>query len=962
LKATGVFRVLITLFVMASVFSTPLSAKSAQAQTLAPGRPADGTVLPLTGFYAIVVDGGHGHVFVTGGSGDSTVAVLDFAGSIVATITNETAASGMTLSSDGATLFVALQGRSAIDKISTSTLARTGAISLGQLKSSGALTLAGGLLWFGYGTCGMVQGSGIGSVDPVTGTLHKYTGMGYPQYCPALVSDPTDPDRFFGWDVGLTPVKVWEFDASTTPPTLLASGYLDGGGNDFAVTPDGSKLLGSLGSAVFEYNTSDLSYTGFSYPTGPYANAVETTALGTGYVIAGSDAPFVGDNNIFVFPLQQTTPTFTFDFGNSEASVLSPGALALSPDGSELFAVTEGFDDLHVFNVLGGPLQIPSTLSVSASPNPVKLGNKVSLSGSLAFTDGSQAGDQTIHISRQNPDGTSTDLPNLISNPDGTFSTDDTPPSRGAFDYIATFDGDVFHAPSTASILVYAFGPRSQVSDFNGDGYGDLAVGVPGEDVGTAIDTGGVNVLYGSATGLNATSNQFWDETATGTASDATGDLFGWAIATGDFNGDGYADLAIGVPGSQVGASPGAGFVSVLYGSPTGLVAAGSQVWHQDVTDIQDVAEAGDVFGYSVAIGDMNDDGFDDLVAGVPGEDVGAYVDAGAANVIYGSLAGLTASNNQFWNQDSSNINDKAESGDVFGFSVAIGDFDGNGFADLLSGIPGEDLVGSVIDGGAVSVIYGTATSLDATGDQYWHQNSTDINDSAETGDEFGFSVAAGDIDGDGFGDLVAGVPFEDVGTVVDAGAANVIFGTSTGLSATGDQYKNQNSVDILDTAEKGDQFGFAVAIGDFDGDGFRDLAAGAPGEDLTPIDVGAVNAIYGAKSGLTSTGNQFWDQNSTDINDKSEKGDQFGYSLAAGDFGNGIQADLVVGVTFEDIGTVADAGGANVIYGAAAGLSATGDQFWYQNSADILDTSEAGDEFGFGESRGPGGRPGLPG
>ena len=319
----------------------------------------------------------------------------------------------------------------------------------------------------------------------------------------------------------------------------------------------------------------------------------------------------------------------------------------------------------------------------------------------------------------------------------------------------------------------------SVLSDFNGDGISDLAIGVPFENFG-ATDGGGVNVIYGSAAGLSAVGNEFWSQDSAGIVGVAeTGDRFGSALAAGDFNGDGFADLAIGVPFEDSGATNDGG-VNVIYGSAAGLTAAGNQFWSQNSAGIAGAAETGDQFGLALAVGDFNGDGFADLAIGVPFEDFGA-TDDGGVNVIYGSAAGLTAAGNQFWSQNSAGIAGGAESGDRFGSVLAAANFGHTFHADLAIGVPFEDF-GATDDGG-VNVIYGSAAGLTAAGNQFWSQDSTGIAGAAETGDRFGSALAAANFGNSFHADLAIGVPFEDFGAT-DDGGVNVIYGSATGLTA----------------------------------------------------------------------------------------------------------------------------------------------------------------------------------
>jgi hypothetical protein len=133
------------------------------------------------------------------------------------------------------------------------------------------------------------------------------------------------------------------------------------------------------------------------------------------------------------------------------------------------------------------------------------------------------------------------------------------------------------------------------------------------------------------------------------------------------------------------------------------------------------------------------------------------------------------------------------------------------------------------------------------------------------------------------FANLAVGVPGESIAGQAGAGHVNVLYGTTTGLSAAGNQGWSQESTGVVGGPEVGDRFGTALTAGDFDGDGYTDLAVGVPGESIAgQAGAGHVNVLYGTATGLAATGNQGWSQESTGVVGGPEAGDRFGWALAA--------------------------------------------------------------------------------
>ncbi|MEU7581146.1 esterase [Streptomyces sp. NPDC041068] len=390
-------------------------------------------------------------------------------------------------------------------------------------------------------------------------------------------------------------------------------------------------------------------------------------------------------------------------------------------------------------------------------------------------------------------------------------------------------------------------------SDFNGDGYEDVLVGAPGATVSGKKGAGLVTVQYGSTRGIGTSDVARFSQSTAGVAGAAeAGDGFGKAVATGDLDGDGYDDAIVGIPGEDIGDTIDAGGVAILWGSKTGLTGSASD-WLQTQEPTK-----GEQFGVGLAAAHFTNETPGDLLAVLGRDDLElfAYEAAPQAGERTGERTGERA---PLRRQAVERLSPAAEQRHILPKSLTTGDYDDNGYADL------------VVSGVSVGEEPGHGWSTLYTGGAEGLSYKRDLRG--------GPAAASGDINHDGYDDLVTGEPAspDDGGETMTGGLVGVRYGTPDGLVDEA-KWWTQDSAGVPGTAERGDGWGADLSVADTNGDGYADVAIGAPGEDIgTVADAGAVWVLRGGEYGLTATGAKSFDQDSADIPGVPEKGDKWG-------------------------------------------------------------------------------------
>ncbi len=454
--------------------------------------------------------------------------------------------------------------------------------------------------------------------------------------------------------------------------------------------------------------------------------------------------------------------------------------------------------------------------------------------------------------------------------------------------------------------LAYFGGSVSTAGDVNGDGYSDVIVGASFYDNGLT-DEGRVYLYYGNATSLSsspnwmAESNQPYAE-------------FGTSVSSaGDVNGDGYSDIIMGAPNYDNGQSN-EGRIFVYHGDSSALSSIPSWSAESDQTDAH--------LGLSVSsAGDVNGDGYSDVIAGADGYD-NVEIDEGGAFVYHGSSSGLAASPN--WTGES----DQDSAG--FGCSVSsAGDVNGDGYSDVIVGAYLSDNVET--NEGRTYVYYGGASGLSLAAN--W---ITEIN---QENAKFGYSVSsAGDVNGDGYSDVIVGA-YEYDGAGTDEGRTFVYHGSSGGLS----ELYNWSSI----SGQAYAYLGYSVSsAGDINGDGYSDVIVGAYCYDNGQTNEGRAHVYNGSSSGLSASPS--W----TGESDQDSAG--FGCSVSsAGDVNGDGYSDIIVGAPYYNNGQLNE-GRTFLFNGSSTGLSVSSDWTAESDQADAYfgsSVSTAGDVNGDGYS-----------
>lgn len=361
--------------------------------------------------------------------------------------------------------------------------------------------------------------------------------------------------------------------------------------------------------------------------------------------------------------------------------------------------------------------------------------------------------------------------------------------------------------------------PTSSASgDFDGDGSLELVLGVPT----AAAGSGAIQLLDGSSTSV----------IQSGAGEGRSFGFLGSVVVAGDFDGDGFDDVAASEPGS----TDGQGQIVVLRGSGDGL---------QAPIPVQ-IADASVGFNHSLGTAmvttDFDSDGFADLAVGAPGAEIDGLIGRGAVLIARGSTSGL----GELVLVPEGLLGTPTPAANTWiGAALAAADFDGNGMPDLAAGAPGA-AVGDSPDAGSVVVWFGLTEGLVPSNDVI-HQEL--LSGEPERGDHFGASLAAGDFERNGRAELVIGVPGEAFGQTRSVGMIHVVSLSGQGI----DKQRTVSQAAIPGSPEALDSFGAALEVGDVTGDDFVDLVVSTPGEALGDLShAGLVQVLEGGPAGLT--------------------------------------------------------------------------------------------------------------